>query len=210
MNKKILVIEDEVVHSNYFKFILEKEGYEVTVASTIMKAKKVLLEQAFFVVFLDLNLPNGEGFRLMGFINKKQINTAVIVISVSKDPDSIIKSFKLRAVDYLIKLPTKKKLIAAINSVEDKKKETIPLLQRNLAYIFDRKLLTPREQEILGLIASGISYKDIVEKLFISQNTLKSHIKNIHYKLPCKCSGRTDIVYQLNCSDIKDHFNNDS
>ena len=72
----------------------------------------------------------------------------------------------------MIKLPVEEKLIAAINSVEDKKRETIPLLQKNLDYVAEQELLTAREHEILGLISSGSSYKDIAEKLFISQNTL--------------------------------------
>lgn len=209
MNKEnILVIEDETAHSDFIKYVLKKAGYEVTVVATVKKAKKFLSEQRFLVVLLDLTLADGDGFQVLEFINLKQIDTAVIVLSVSRNPDSIIKSFKLGAIDYLIKLPVEDKLIAAINNVEDKKMEIIPLLQRNLDYVADIELLTAREHEILGLIASGSPYTDITEKLFISRNTFKAHVKKIFLKLPCQCAGRTKIVYQFNCTDIKYYFKN--
>ena len=85
MKKNILVIEDEVTHSDFMKYALEKIGYEVTVAADIKKAKKILLKQGFFVVFLDLTLTDGEGFRILEFITLKRIDTAVIILSASKD-----------------------------------------------------------------------------------------------------------------------------
>jgi DNA-binding NarL/FixJ family response regulator len=96
-------------------------------------------------------------------------------------------------------------LLSTIQSVQKKKEGDMPLLQKNLNFVSEQKTLTPREFQVLGLIASGENYKNISEKLFISQNTFKVHLKKIFQKL--LLNGRTEVVYQFNCSDIRKHFN---
>jgi two-component system response regulator FixJ len=157
------------------------------------------------MAFLDLNLPDGHGFEILEFIDKNKLDVIVAVISVLIDPDSIIKSFKLGAVDYLIKPVKEDALLNTIKNASKKREGELPLLQKNLNFTATKNLLTPREYEILKMIVSGGNYKNITDKLFISPNTLKVHTKSIFHKLLLK--GRTEIVYHFNCCDIKDHLN---
>lgn len=204
MDKKFLVIEDDLSHCKYIEIVLQQNKFNCKIVHTLESAFSVLKQEKFFLAFLDLTLPDGHGFKILEYMEKNGIDLAVAVTSATKDPDSIIKSFKMGAVDYLIKPISEEVLLSTINNVKKKKEGELPLLQKNMGFVAERKMLTPREFEILGLIAAGENYKNVAEKLFISQNTFKVHLKKIFQKL--LLNGRTEIVYQFNCSDIRDHF----
>jgi len=205
METDFLVIEDDLSHCKYIEIVLKQNQYTCKIVHDIANAMEALTQEKFALTFLDLTLPDGHGFEVLDQINQKNIGTPVAVTSAMKDPDAIIKSFRLGAVDYLIKPISEEVLLSTIQSVQKKKEGDMPLLQRNLNFVSEQKTLTPREFQVLGLIASGENYKNISEKLFISQNTFKVHLKKIFQKL--LLNGRTEVVYQFNCSDIRKHFN---
>lgn len=205
MKKNFLVIEDSITQAKYLEALFRDNKLDCTIVDTLKKTTTILKKQDFFMAFLDLNLPDGHGFEILEFINKNKLDVIVAVISVMIDPDSIIKSFKLGAVDYLVKPVKEDALLNAINNAKKKRDGGLPLLQKNLNLTTKKNLLTPREYEILKMIVSGDTYKKITSKLFISPNTLKVHTKSIFHKLLLK--GRTEIVYQFNCCDIKGHLN---
>lgn len=204
MENNFLVIEDNISHCKYIEIVLQQNKFNCKVVHTVESAITILKQEKFLIAFLDLTLPDGHGFEVLEHIQQNGIDIAVAVTSAKKDPDSIIKSFKMGAVDYLIKPISEEVLLSTVRNLKTKKEGELPLLQKNLNFVAEKQLLTPREFEILGLIASGENYKNISEKLFISQNTFKVHLKKIFQKL--LLNGRTEIVYQFNCSDIKNHF----
>ena len=204
MKKNFLVVEDHQSQAKYMKSILQANDFNCTIVETIKEAKSILTTHNFFMAFLDVNLPDGHGFKVLDLIIKNKLDLAIAFISASKEPDIIIKSFKLGAVDYLIKPVSEEALLTSINNAVMKKEGELSFIERNLRLIEENKLLTPREYEILAMIASGETYKKIPDKLFISQNTFKVHTKSIFQKL--RLNGRTDIVYQLNCCDISEHL----
>ena len=205
MEADFLVIEDDLSHCKYIEIVLKQNKYTCKIVHDIASAMEALVEEKFALAFLDLTLPDGHGFEVLEQITQKNIDTPVAVTSAMKDPDAIIKSFRLGAIDYLIKPISEEVLLSTIQNVQKKKEGDMPLLERNLKFVSEQKTLTPREFQILGLIASGENYKNISEKLFISQNTFKVHLKKIFQKL--LLNGRTEVVYQFNCSDIRKHFN---
>lgn len=200
----VLIIEDDISQSKYIEFILHENKYVCKIVHTVKNAIAILEHEKFFMAFLDLTLPDGYGYQIMEHINQNRFDIAIAVLSARKDPDSIIESFKLGAIEYLIKPVTENTLVTAINNAKEKREGKLPFLKKNLSFIANRKLLTPREYEILELITSGENYKNISQKLYISQNTFKVHLKNVFQKL--QLNNRTEIVYQFNCSDIRDHF----
>lgn len=204
--KHIIVIEDNELQREQIKLTLLETGYKVTTASNIKNSKIALKKDQFIMAFLDLGLPDGSGLKLLEWMKDEGLDIPVVVVSAFVDSGSIIKSFKLGALDYLVKPHSEDALIASINNAKKRKKDALPLYQKNVQFVADMKLLTRREQEILGLIVSGKSYKNITEKLCISQNTFKVHAKKIFFKLPDACSGRTEIVFHFNCTDIKTLF----
>lgn len=204
MENKILIIEDDKTMSKSLELTLMQNKFNCTSVSTVESAFTTLEKQRFFMAFLGLNLPDGSGFKMLNHINQNDIDVTVVVLSAIIEPEFIIKSFKLGAVDYLIKPVTDNTLLAAIDAAKRKREGKLPLLQKNLAFMYEQKLLSPREYEIFEMIVSGKKYQKIIKKLFITQNTLKTHLKSIFKKL--HLTGRTEIVYQFNCSDIRDHF----
>lgn len=203
-NLKILIVEDDDSQCKYIEFILKKSNYGYNIAHSVKNAIELIEQQKIFMAYIDLNLPDGQGFEIMEHINKNKLDISVAVTSAVKNPDSIIKSFKLFATDYLIKPISEEKLLSTIEDIKKKKEGKLPLLKKNLLFISNNKFLTPREFEILELVTSAENYKKITEKLFISHNTFKVHLKNIFQKL--LLNGRTEVVYNFNCCDIRDHL----
>lgn len=208
MIKNILVIEDSIVEQKIYKKILHENNYKCTAVDTIKKAIIVLRKQKIFMAFLDLSLADGHGFQVLEFINKNKVDIVVTVVSISIDPDSIIKSFRLGVADYLIKPLNEDTLLKAINDAKKKKEGELPLLQKNLRLVSENNTLTKREYQIIELIASGESYKNIPKKLFISPHTFKVHVRNIYKKLRLK--ERAEVIYRFNCCDLQDYLNSPS
>ena len=95
MKKNFLIIEDSISQAKHLEALLQDNKFNCTIVDTLKKTTAILKKQAFFMAFLDLNLPDGHGFEILEFIDKNKLDVIVAVISVLIDPDSIIKSFKL-------------------------------------------------------------------------------------------------------------------
>lgn len=136
MENNILIIEDDCLTSTFLEMTLKQNKFNCTTVSTVESSIAILRQQKFFMAFLDLNLPDGSGFKILDYINQNGIDTVIVVLSAMKEPELIIKSFKLGAVDYLIKPMTEDTLFAAIENAKRKKEGDLPLLQKNLSFVY--------------------------------------------------------------------------
>lgn len=107
MKKKILVVEDEEMQAKLLVNILVKAGYEVFLCEEGVYAKSILDLDKFDVVFLDINIPNINGLKLLEIIrsSNKQVNfsTPVIICTGSYDLNDKIQSMENRADEYMVK-----------------------------------------------------------------------------------------------------------
>ena len=145
------------------------------------------------VVLMDIDLPGISGIQGVWEIKKNWPDIKVIMLTVFEDDEKIFGAIKAGADGYLLKKDNHQKILNAIDAVYKgespmngmiaaKVLDYFKLRQKKSAIIYESNL-TEREKEILRLLMRGLSYKEIASSIFISLETLNSHIKNIYRKL---------------------------
>lgn len=152
------------------------------------------------VLLLDINMPDISGIEVLDILVKKKNCPKILMLTVHNEMEYLIKSIDMGADGYLLKDSDSHELIRAIYYVHQGEKfiqpSLIPLLNsRLISRDMDREkinALSEREIEVLRLVSVGFLNKDIAEKLFISERTVKNHLFNIFKKI--NCSDRTQAA----------------
>jgi len=135
------------------------------------------------VTLMDLRLPDMSGIEAMASILKEFPKARVIILTMFEGDVEVQRALKAGARGYMLKTMPPRELIKIIRRVHAGKKYIPPEVAANLAEHFSNDALTPRETEVLAQIAEGNRNRDIAERLFISEETVKVHIKHIMDKL---------------------------
>jgi DNA-binding NarL/FixJ family response regulator len=144
------------------------------------------------VTLMDLRLPDKSGIDAMKSIRGEFPEARVIMLTTFEGDVEIQRALEAGARGYLLKNMPPKELVEVIRQVHGGKKRIPALLAAQLAEHMTDEELTPREIEVLSQIAGGNRNRDIAEKLFITEETVKVHIKHIMEKLGA--SDRTQAV----------------
>lgn len=160
------------------------------------EAIEVALEQLPDVVLMDLNMPTVNGVDATRRIIEEAPTIKVLILSASGEEADVLEAVKAGASGYLLKSATSEELAEALARVRNGEPVFTPSLAglvlsefRRVAGGEDRPAepkLTPRENEVLVLVAKGYTYREIAEKLFISVKTVQNHVQNILTKLQLK------------------------
>ena len=144
------------------------------------------------VTLMDLRLPDMSGIEAMSAILKEFPKARVIILTMFEGDVEIQRALKAGARGYMLKSMPPGELVRVIRRIHAGKKYIPPEVAANLAEHFSNDALTARETQVLGQIADGNRNRDIAERLFISEETVKVHIKHIMDKLGA--SDRTQAV----------------
>jgi DNA-binding NarL/FixJ family response regulator len=144
------------------------------------------------VTLMDLRLPDKSGIDAMKAIRTEFPEARVIMLTTFEGDVEIQRALEAGARGYLLKNMPPKELVEVIRQVHAGKKRIPPQLAAQLAEHVTDEELTAREIEVLSQIAGGNRNRDIAEKLFITEETVKVHIKHIMEKLGA--SDRTQAV----------------
>jgi DNA-binding NarL/FixJ family response regulator len=144
------------------------------------------------VTLMDLRLPDMSGIDAMVAIRAKHPEARVIILTTFEGDVEIKRALEAGARAYMLKSMPPKELVEVIRQVHAGKKRIPPQLAAQLAEHMSDESLTTREIEVLGQIAGGNRNRAIAEQLFISEETVKVHIKHIMEKLGA--SDRTQAV----------------
>lgn len=142
------------------------------------------------VVLLDINLPGKSGIEAIPLLKEKNPEVKIIMMTIFDDSDNIFNAMQAGADGYLLKNTPPMKILSAIDEVVSGGAPMSPYIARKVVDFFNKRStpvndydLTPRENEILALLVDGIDSHSIADKLFISYETVRNHLRNIYRKL---------------------------
>ena len=156
------------------------------------------------IVIMDIGLPEMSGNDAVRILKPLLPSTQFLIFTVYDDDEKVWDALNAGATGYLLKTATPDKIIEALDELylggspmspaiarkivkifqnQPKKEEIIPVLPVNTHKLDANNSISKREYEILELIAKGLLYKEIAEKLFISVGTVKQHLHNSYQKL---------------------------
>lgn len=170
----------------------EEDMKVVAEASDGEEAVKLASELKPNVVVMDIVMPRLNGIEATRKIKEIAPDTAILILTAYDDDEYVLGLLDAGAAGYLLKSARGRDLVGAIRAIRSGESVLHPkiiakLLKRaTTAPVGEHKasdLLSERESEILKLVTSGMSNKEIAEKLFLSQRTIKSHLTNIFNKL---------------------------
>jgi DNA-binding NarL/FixJ family response regulator len=145
------------------------------------------------VVIMDLRMPDMDGLEATEVILSKTPETAVLIFTAYGERSLMQRGLESGARGYILKETPHETLIRAVEKVAGGDTFVDPALMAEfIAGRGQMEVLTPREREILQLLADGMSNVDVAAKLFISQETVKSHVRHILAKL--EADTRTQAV----------------
>ena len=195
---KILMVDDDLLVLNALSTILGKSGFEIVLATTdSKKAIETYKENKIDVVILDIRMKDVNGVDVAIEILDFDKDAKIMLLTTFNDRDYIIRALNKGVLGVILK-DNVASLIPAIESVSLGNK--ILDNELNLKNLFnttkkDFNLLTQKEIEILEQIAKGLSNKEISEKLFLSEGTVRNYISGILEKLELRDRTQLAIYY---------------
>lgn len=193
---KVIIADDHALIREGIKQILELESDIAVIgqAGDGEEAYNMTMELNPDIVLLDINMPRLNGIETLRRFKDMGVKSKVIILTIHEDKEYILKTLKLGANGYMLKDSNADSLIKGIRDVAKGEKYIQPsvadLVSRSSNYdeylnvsIDKINSLTKREYEVLILIAEGLNNKDIADKLYISEKTVKNHVSNIFKKL---------------------------
>jgi DNA-binding NarL/FixJ family response regulator len=141
------------------------------------------------VVVMDINLPGMDGIECTGILRERFPQVQVLICTVHEDDERIFDALRAGAAGYLLKRAPIDELIEAIRQVLAGGSPMSPAIARRVVSSFRPKknnelnALSERELEVLDLLGTGMTAKEIGEKIFVSANTVRTHIRHIYEKL---------------------------
>jgi DNA-binding NarL/FixJ family response regulator len=180
---RLLIIDDHaVVRQGLIQAFNDKGFASIESAGTLKEARAKIAAFNPEAIIVDLNLPDGSGLEIVQWVRKFSADIAIIILSLN-DPAQFIKIARSSGANaYLSKSQTMSEIISSVLFALSNPGSFTSNLTVDQPFDFD---LTPREIEVLYLLAEGASNLDISQKLFISISTVKTHISALLRKLQC-------------------------
>lgn len=144
------------------------------------------------VLLLDLRMPKKDGFQVVSELVARDPKARIIIITTYSGDEDIRRSLKAGAKAYLLKDAPRQEIWNTIRLVHAGHSSLPPSVAATIAETFSKPELSQREKEVLQMIALGKSNKEIGQGLYISEGTVKTHVKNILSKLDAM--SRTDAI----------------
>jgi len=198
----IAIVEDDAVfREGIRKYLVSQENFNcvITVDSIESLVKNLNEEIIIDIILMDIRLPGMSGVSGVKMIKDLYPEVEIIMLTVYTNPDKIFDSLRNGAVGYLLKDTSLTELKKTIEIVHSGGSSMSPEIARmvikrfnNTGKIEPENNLTPKEKQVISCLEEGLSYKMIGEKLRISVDTVRFHIKNIYRKL--HVNSKTDLI----------------
>ena len=182
-----LVEDDKEIRESLALLINGTEGYEIlNTYADCETAIKSLDDELPDVILMDISLPGMSGIEGIKIIKQKHPDVDMMVLSIHENDKLVFDALCAGATGYLVKETPPARILSAIKEVYEGGSPMSTQIARMVVGSFKiapSPDLTKRETEVLSLLCNGLSYKMIADDLFISEETVRRHIKNIYRKL---------------------------
>ena len=192
---RILIVDDHpVVRDGLAAMLNTQSDFEVAgEAGDGEEAVQKVADCDPDVLLLDLEMPGVDGIETLQRLKKMNARTRTIVFTVFDTDDRIVSAMRAGAMGYLLKGAPREDVFRAVRVVNEGGSLLEPAVaSRFLDSINDPDALTTRQKEVLNLIAKGLLNKEIADRLYISERTVKFHVSEILAKLGA--GNRTEAV----------------
>jgi DNA-binding NarL/FixJ family response regulator len=182
---RILIVDDHPLLREGVASLVEKQADMLIVAEASNGKEALQLFQQHIpdITLMDLRLPGMDGVDAMKAILGEFPDAKIIVLTTFSGDAQIFRALKVGARAYLLKDLLRKELLDAIRTVQAGRKRIPPEIAANIAEHASDTTLTRREIEVLQLIATGNPNKIVADKLSVTEDTIKMHVKSILSKL---------------------------
>jgi DNA-binding NarL/FixJ family response regulator len=190
---KIAIVEDnKVIRESLMEFVhSDPECRCVCACATAEEALKIIPKHEPEIVLMDIQLPNMSGIDCLAQLKQMLPSTQVIMVTMYEDTERIFKALRMGACGYLLKRCTPEELIAAIREVRQGGAPMSREIARKVIVSFQEPAkaaaevedLSPRELEILELLAGGFPNKAIADRLGLTDGTVRWHLRHVYNKL---------------------------
>ncbi len=202
---KILIADDHAVVRQGLRQILAGEPDMITFgeASDAREVLQNVYEQDWDIVILDITMPDRSGLDVLGELKRMRPKLSVLVLSVHPEEQYAIRTLKSGADGYITKRSAPAELVKAVRKVIEGGKYVSPALAEKLAIAlkteYEKPLhetLSDREYQVMCMIASGKSIKEIAKELYLNTRTIRTHRARILEKMKMKSNAEL-IHYAL-------------
>ena len=192
------ILADWIARTEGFSIVSEHGSGESAVAGLPQENPQVVLT--------DINLPGMTGIECVRRLKKSLPKTQFVMLTVYRDEDHIFDALSAGAIGYLLKQTPRRELLAALKQVHGGGSPMTGSIARKVVQSFEQHShpsvsdlvdLTPRELEVLNLLAHGHLYKEIAETLSISLATVSTHIRHIYEKLHVRSRSQATAKYSF-------------
>ncbi len=166
------------------------EGFECLGAFVSVEEALVELRSSD-IILLDIHLPGKSGIEAIGMLKQKHPAAHIIMLTVFDDDDHVFKAIVAGADGYILKKTPPTQVLTAIQDAALGGTPMTPQIARRVVELFKKYAptvteehnLSPRELDVLNTLVQGLDTAEIADKLFISRETVRNHIKHIYEKL---------------------------
>jgi len=205
---RIAIVEDnKLIRESLEDFVhTDPECQCVGACATAEDALKHFPRLAPDIVLMDIQLPNVSGIECTARLKQLLPSVQIIMVTVYEDTERIFKALRAGACGYLLKCCTPEELVAAIREVRqggapmsrEIARKVIASFQEPVAAAAEVEELSPREREILELLAGGHPNKEIAGRLSLTESTVRWHLWHVYHKLHVR--SRTEAVLKFQTS----------
>lgn len=202
---KLMLVDDHAVLRDGLRNILELEddirvvGEAVSGDDALKKVPKCEPD----VILMDINMPEKNGVEVTGILKKKYPSIKVLVLTMHNHDEYFMAAIREGADGYLLKDAPSEQVVEAIRTVARGESVIHPSMTKKLLNFHQQQqeqpkenVLTEREMEVLQCLVEGMSNKEIADRLFISDKTVKIHVSKIFKKFDVKSRSQV-VIYAV-------------
>ncbi len=211
---KIAIVEDnKVIRESLMEFVhADPECRCVCACATAEEALKIIPKHEPEIVLMDIQLPNMSGIDCIAQLKQIMPSVHIIMVTVYEDTERIFKALRMGACGYLLKRCAPEELISAIREVRqggapmsrEIARKVIASFQEPLTTAMEVEDLTPREREILELLADGFPNKEIADRVGLTDGTVRWHLRHVYNKLHVRSRTEAALKFRSAKQDKQD------